>query len=243
MNEPVKKKAAQKDSSEKHEQILIPLINGNHIHEIVHTRFIKKGFFYIAMVKQRFVLDTSAFIGLGRNRKETVKKIKELVKYIGKARETNVSCYIPPSIWKELVPALENRGFSARFIRKLDAVTIQKSPSKLEIFVPAKFIYDYVEEMRERFTRGLKEAEKFLRTEEDPDKKVSKLRRRYREIIRKGIIDSTEDLDVLMLAKELNAGIVTKDEGIIKWAKLWGIRYIPTEAFPELLKENLKRVK
>jgi predicted DNA-binding protein (UPF0278 family) len=56
------------------------------------------------------------------------------------------------------------------------------------------------------------------------------------------MLDSKEDLDVLLLAKELQAGIVASDEGVMKYAKRWGIRYEHCRTWPVLVKEYLKKV-
>lgn len=192
--------------------------------------------------KQRFVLDTSAFT-TGGSQKEIEEKIDLMVALIATAKKAaNISCYVPPSVWEELEGMLERKNIPREIIRILDAWTIQKAPSRFELTVPSEFIYEYIGEVRERFNRGLRAAEKAVMRKGAPAEDIIKeLRESYRTAIRKGLVDSHEDLDVLMLAKELGAGIVAKDEGIMRWAKNWGIRFIDSDSFPRLLEEYIHK--
>ena len=53
---------------------------------------------------------------------------------------------------------------------------------------------------------------------------INRLRGRYREALRQGILDSKEDVDVLLLAYELDGTLVSGDEGMRKWADKVGIQ-------------------
>ena len=55
---------------------------------------------------------------------------------------------------------------------------------------------------------------------------IADLRKKYRAALREGIIDSKEDVDLILLAKELDGILVTADTGIVKWADKLGIRYM-----------------
>jgi RNA ligase partner protein len=196
------------------------------------------------MKKQRFVLDTSAFTNLGRTKKEINKNIEKLVELISKCKEAGISCYTPPLVWKELKGMLERKRLPKATINKLDAWLIQKSPSRYELRVPAEFLYEYVSEVRSRFNKGLRESEKAVLAKggNRPDPAVIKdLRDKYRIAMREGMVDSKEDLEVLLLAKELDAGVVAKDSGIARWAKDWGIRFIDANTFPKLIKEYINK--
>jgi len=57
--------------------------------------------------------------------------------------------------------------------------------------------------------------------------------------LRYGILDSAPDIDVLILAKELDAAVVASDFGIQKWAEELGVRFVPAHTFPMILKEYL----
>ena len=55
---------------------------------------------------------------------------------------------------------------------------------------------------------------------------IAKLRERYREAMRRGLIDSREDADLFLLAYELDGTLVTADEGLKKWADKAGVGLI-----------------
>ncbi|MFH0986977.1 MAG: RNA ligase partner protein [Candidatus Micrarchaeota archaeon] len=196
------------------------------------------------MRKQKFVIDTSALTGLSAKKPAIKRHILLLIELISKAKKKGIVCYTPPSVWKEMKGLLENKKIPAKEIKRLDAWLVQKSVCKDELKVPCEFLYEYISEVRQRFGKGLREAEKAVLSVggNRPDPVViGELRDKFKKAMRQGLVDSIEDLDVLMLAKELDAGIVAKDEGIKKWAKHWGIRFIDGESFPVLLKEYLKK--
>jgi hypothetical protein len=201
----------------------------------------------MALRLQRFVLDTSAFTGISEDKEHISKHIEDTINLLSEAKVANISCYMPPSIWDELSGMLERKGISHALIEKLDTWTVQKAPSRMEMKVPAEFIYDYIGEVRERFNKALREAEAaIVKTHHAPEthgRVIAELRDKYRSAVRQGILDSKEDLDVLLLAKELKAGIVARDEGIMKWAKQWGIRFVDGHVFPRLLKEYIGTAK
>ena len=71
-------------------------------------------------------------------------------------------------------------------------------------------------------------------------KAIKDFRKKYRAALRKGTLDSAPDLDVLLLAKELGAGVVAADDGIRVWAERLGLRFLNANSFPKMLKEYLK---
>jgi len=73
----------------------------------------------------------------------------------------------------------------------------------------------------------------------DVDQLVSDLREKYRRALRQGVLDSHEDFDLLILARELDAGVVTEDMGILNWSEDFGLRYLRGRDFPALLDEYL----
>jgi RNA ligase partner protein len=60
--------------------------------------------------------------------------------------------------------------------------------------------------------------------------------------LRYGILDSAPDIDVLILAKELDAAVIASDYGIEKWAEQLGVRFVPANTFPMMIKEYLKHL-
>nr|WP_269852028.1 RNA ligase partner protein [Methanosarcina horonobensis] len=69
---------------------------------------------------------------------------------------------------------------------------------------------------------------------------IGKFRNKYRAALRYGILDSAPDIDVLILAKELDAAVIASDYGIEKWAEQLGVRFVPANTFPMMIKEYLK---
>ncbi|MFW5955804.1 MAG: RNA ligase partner protein, partial [Halorhabdus sp.] len=127
-----------------------------------------------------------------------------------------------------------------------------KSPAQYEIMIPAEIVYGFIDEMSDRVNRGLRVSEKAVRKaeqsrEEQPDHEqmsevdqvISDLREEYRRALRQGVLDSREDFDLLILARELDAGVVTEDTGIINWAEDFGLRYLRGRSFPSLIEEYL----
>ena len=215
--------------------------------------------------RQQFVLDTSLFIteGIRREGESVEAAALRLLDLIATARlELNVSCYVPPSIHDELATMLRDRDVDEEVFSKLDTWVIRKSPDRYGVQIPADIVYQFVDEMSDRVDRGLRVSEEAVREVEglDPeqlttgtegpdgreeymtgaDRVVSDLRDRYRRALRQGVLDSREDFDLLVLARELDAGVVTEDRGIISWADQFGLRYVRGRQFPTLLEEYLR---
>ncbi|MFT4923755.1 MAG: RNA ligase partner protein [Haloarculaceae archaeon] len=207
-------------------------------------------------LKQRFVLDTSLFLTPEiRGDEETVEDAcLDLLDRIARARlEHGISCYMPPSIYEELTLMLEDRDVDPGVIQRLNTWVITKSPAHYEVMIPADMVYEFIEEMSERVNRGLRVSEKAVRKAEERrdetlddhdhmtqvDRVISDLRDEYRDALRQGVLDSREDFDLLILARELDAGVVTEDQGIINWAEDFGLRYLQGRDFPTLLDEYL----
>lgn len=207
-------------------------------------------------LKQRFVVDTSSFLTdeIREDEEDLEAALDRLLGLIAEAKlEHNISCYMPPSVYEELSTMLEDRALSDETWSKLNTWIIKKNPKRFEVMIPAEIVYGFIDEMSERINRGLRVAEKAVRkTEEDRstpvehdhmnhvDEVISELRDEYRSTLRRGVLDSREDFDLLILARELDAGVVTEDQGIIAWAEDFGLRYLRGRDFPPLLREYLE---
>jgi len=207
-------------------------------------------------LKQRFVLDTSLFLTPEiREEGESVEDAcLRLLDLIAEAKVVhNISCYMPPSIKSELTEMLADRDVDRAVFDRLDTWVITKSPAHYEVMIPAEIVYEFIDEMSERVNRGLRVSEKAVRKAEESraervdehdymtevDKVISDLRDEYRDALRQGVLDSREDFDLLILAEELDAGVVTEDRGIINWSEDFGLRYLQGRKFPSLLEEYL----
>jgi hypothetical protein len=214
--------------------------------------------------RQRFVLDTSLFITeeIRREDESLEAAVVRLLDLVATARlELNVSCHMPPSIHDELATMLRDRDVSDEVFSRLDTWVIRKSPDRYGVTIPADIVYEFIDEMSDRVNRGLRVSEDALREVQqlDPadlaggaadaerndyvteaDRVLSDMRDKYRRVLRQGVLDSREDFDLLVLARELDAGVVTEDTGIISWADKFGLRYVRGGQFPTLLEEYLR---
>lgn len=206
----------------------------------------------------KFVLDTTAITDSELREREHFESIcesaNEILNLIAVASvKLNVECYIPyPSVYNELIGFLKRNNCSEEILIKLDTWLIKKTPNRYEIKIPAIILYEYVISVRQKMNKSRRLAEDFIWessavTMSSNDVKaeignlISKFRDRYRTTVRQGIIDSPSDLDVLLLAKELNAGVVSSDVGIKSWSERFGLRFIEAAKFPKILREMIRR--
>src|SRR5699024_1020198 len=112
-----------------------------------------------------------------------------------------------------------------------------RTPRRHDIHVPGMFLYELIEDIRHRIDRGLRVAEKAVREVQPAsvDRTIRWLRERYRDALRTGLLDSSEDLDVILLAVELDGAVVSADQGLLQWAEKGGLRLIPPERLRGLL--------
>ena len=104
-----------------------------------------------------------------------------------------------------------------------------RPPRRYEVQVRGAFLYELIEEIRNRINKGLRVAETAVREvkgAKDPEATITRLRERYRTALRVGIIDSREDLELVLLALELDAALLSIDTGIFTWAEKLGVRLL-----------------
>ncbi len=192
----------------------------------------------------KFVLDTSIFVNpdirssFGENPTEAVRSFLEYAKVLfGK-----VEFYMPPGIYREVLNFVEEDVFP-----ELELYVIKKPPNVHDIKIPAFVVYELIDDIRRRIDKGLRVAEKAVRESvietDNVDKIIQKLRRNYRKALREGIVDSKEDFELILLAKELDAIIVSADIGILTWAQKMGIRWIDAAKFKDVLEELVETVR
>ena len=192
--------------------------------------------------KEKVVLDTSLFVNpevrtdFGKTPTEAIENFLSIA-----AQIPILEFYMPPSIFQELFNFIDENKVSG------DLLTIirQKPPKRHELSCPAFLLYELIEDIRERVNKGLRVAEKAVRDIKKGEEKevIQSLRRNYREALREGIIDSKEDVDLILLAKELDALLVTIDHGVIKWAEKLGIRWLMPDRFKDYLLSYLRKYK
>ena len=217
------------------------------------------------MQKQRFCLDTTAItdseVRKSLNASTITESAEKILDLIAKSRiYLDISCHIPyPSVYDELIGFLKREGCPEEIIIKVDTWLVKKTPNRYEIKLPAEILYEYIRDLRERINKGMRLSESAMyETAEEMynlaregeenkrelintvlSKTVNTFRNKYRNALRTGTLDSAPDLDVLLLAKELDAAVVASDEGIEKWAQRLGLRFVKAKDFPFILKEYL----
>ncbi|GIW72708.1 MAG: hypothetical protein KatS3mg102_2250 [Planctomycetota bacterium] len=191
-----------------------------------------------ALRGRRLVLDTSIFTNpdirgaLGESPTGALLAFLELAR-----RLPGVEFYMPPSIWQELLHFLD----PARVPPEVELVLQRKAPAKYELSVPAFLLYELIDDVRRRVDKGLRVAEESARrglagTIERESEIIQALRKKYREALREGIIDSTEDVELILLAKEMDAIVCSADRGVLLWAEKLGLRWLEPRQLPRLLK-------
>lgn len=138
-----------------------------------------------------------------------------------------VTLYMPLSIYEELKTFLSGEVPPAFEV----AVHLQ-SPERYHQTVPATVLYHLIDDIRSRIDKGLRVAEKAVRTAgaADPSSDVggtiNHLRDQYRSALRLGLLDSKEDVDLLLLAREVNGALVSSDRGVVDQAERLGVRLV-----------------
>lgn len=208
---------------------------------------------------ENFVIDTNFFVnleiksGLGKNPKDIVINFTNLAK---KLKEKKVAeFFMPPRIIDEFLQFFEKKDFVNDF---LSVITI-KSPEITKIQFSAQVFYQLIEEVRKRAYRGLtigeesviNGARKMLELDKDKLNKVEfekavgetirKLRERYRQATRFNFLDSVADLDLIVLTKEIDGFLISSDEGVLRWGRIFGVKELPPSLFQNRLISLLPR--
>ena len=206
---------------------------------------------------ENFVLDTNLFfnIGAGLDMGETTKaiaiKLTEMIKKLKKIKKADF--YMPPRIVEEFLGFFENKN--QEFIKNfLSGVNI-KSPNPSGTDFSSKIFYRLIEDIRNRSYRGLNIAEEEIikageltsgkKFESKKDfqitigKFIRNFRDRYRNATRTGFLDSVADLDLIVLSKEIDGFLVTSDEGVLSWGRVFGIKEMPASVFQKRLGDLL----
>ncbi|WP_461831508.1 RNA ligase partner protein [Aquifex sp.] len=188
---------------------------------------------------EKFVLDTSVFTNPDIYKTFEEDQTGAVENFIHLALNSGAEFYMPTSIYDELRKILDVGELWAEF----EMVVKIRSPRRFKLTIPADFLYELIDEIRYRINKGLRIAEEHTREAsacDDVGKLINKLREKYREALRQGIIDSKEDVDVLLLAYELDGILVSADEGLRKWADKIGIKQIEPKFFRNILESLIK---
>lgn len=192
-----------------------------------------------------FVIDTNFFvnlqrpINLGANKEEVVENFIKLTKPLISSQK--IKLFTSPGSLKELRSFFEGQD---ELIEKMLNFVVVRSPDTTNISLNASLFAKLVEEINKRLYRGLRVNEELLtrslaEENQNPEKNqifIKELRSRYRKATREGFLDSTTDLEIILLAKELRGGIVSSDNGLLEWARTFGCEECQPEQFVALLK-------
>jgi len=184
------------------------------------------------MPTRKFVIDTTLFVNPHAREKFGKNPPSAVTGFIKAIKKLDTQFYIPPLVFAEL------KNFTGA--AKADELALyvkKRAPNTYAIYLPAAVFYDFIDDVRARINKGLRLAEEFAQDNRpENDVKLAKLRDKYRDSMRTGIIDSKEDFELVLLAKELEACLVTSDEGVIKFATKIGCEYVEADQFFTLLK-------
>jgi len=206
---------------------------------------------------ENFILDTNLFFNIGaglemgKTTEAIVVKLTEIIKKFKKNQRANF--YMPPRIVDEFLSFFEDKN--QEFIKNFLSVINIKSPSPSNIDFSSQIFYRLVEDIRNRSYRGLSIAEEEIvrageamigkKTESKKDfqiaigKFIKNFRDRYRNATRTGFLDSVADLDLIVLSKEIDGFLVTSDEGVLSWGRIFGVREMPSSVFQKRLEDLL----
>jgi len=185
----------------------------------------------------KFVLDTSIFVNPEIRKNFGDSPAEAMKTFLGYAEKLfgRVEFYMPPGIYREVMHFVDDEELKPA----IELYIIKKPPNVHDLKIPAVIVYELIDDIRRRIDKGLRVAEKAVRESvvetDNVDKVIQKLRRNYRKALREGIVDSKEDFELILLAMELDATIVSADIGILTWAQKMGIKWIDASTFREVL--------
>ncbi|MFH1520341.1 MAG: RNA ligase partner protein [Candidatus Micrarchaeota archaeon] len=183
------------------------------------------------MANRKYVLDTSLFVNPYAREKFGKNPSSAMLAFIKHVHTLDVEFYMPPIVFKELANFIDPKALT-----EFELIIKKRAPNTYGIYLPAAVFYNFIEDIRLRMNKGMRLAEEFAKDNNpDNDKKLSKLREKYRDALRTGIIDSKEDFELVLLAKELEAAIVSSDEGVVKFAHEVGTECIDATKFHSML--------
>lgn len=191
---------------------------------------------------EKYILDANLFfnmeagLGLGEKTEDVVKKLTNIGKKLKSQKKAEF--FMPPRVVEEFLSFFEDKDQS--FLKEFLSIITVKSPDVGKLNFSAQVFYELIKAIRERSYRGLnigeeeiEKAGRIMLGEKNLNTKdfqikigsvVKKFRERYRQATRFGFLDSVADLDLIVLTKELDGVLVSTDEGVIRWGRIFGIK-------------------
>lgn len=197
-----------------------------------------------------FVLDTSAFTDPRLREVFGIETLGGVVEKLVEQMSWMRMClryefFMPRDTFRELERFLVRNGVSADTVLALQEVLVVKAPNRRAVCIPGDVFHRYMTLLTQRLFKALRLAEFSVRDVATKVKvsligdpvpgTVNVLRSKFRQQVRHGIIDTPEDLDVVLLAAELKAPVVTNDEGIAEFASDMGLQTLDPVVFARML--------
>lgn len=199
---------------------------------------------------EKYIIDANVFfnmeagLGLGKTSEEVMKKITRQARELKERAEF----LMPPRVVDEVLSFFPDKpGFVGDFL----SILTVKSPDYNKINFSGQIFYRLIEDIRTRSYRGLSIAEEEIikaaelmmgetsLSKKDFQIKIGEITRRfrlrYRKATRFGFLDSTADLDLIVLSKETSGFLISTDEGVISWGRFFGVKEMRPEAWKKHL--------
>jgi uncharacterized protein len=173
----------------------------------------------------KLVLDTSVFTNPDTAQAFGDSAAEAFAAFIEVARGARgLEFIMPPSIYEELRHFLGD----GELPDDLELVVALRAPNRYRVHVPGFLLYELIDDLRRRIDRGLRVAERALREAggREVERSIGRLRDQYRAALRSGLLDSREDVDLILLASELDAAVVSSDRAVVTWAEKLGLRLV-----------------
>ncbi|MDQ2069776.1 RNA ligase partner protein [Natronospira bacteriovora] len=188
---------------------------------------------------RRFVLDTSIFTNPTTMAQFHADPMECIRVFLELARNTPTEFYMPLSVYEEFMRV---RDLPPELAADFETEVWVRSPRRFELTIPSDVLYEFINEVRERIDRGLRIAEEHTKragalSTMKPEI-ITELRENFRSAMRKGLLDSREDVDVVLLAMELDAELASADQGMRKFANRVGVKLVTPEYLRRIM-ENL----
>jgi len=204
---------------------------------------------------EKYVIDTNLLFNMEGNMGlgEKTEVIIKALTHAFQKDAVNIKIYMPPSIKEEIESFFDDP--SQTFLHDFFSSVTIKSPNLSEIMVASTVMGKFIDECRTRAYRGMNVAEEsitkaateFMGKETLPRKEfqiavgsiIKSFRERFRNATRTNFIDSSGDFDLIMLAREQDAYLVSTDEGVIRWGRLFGVKEMTSVVFGKKMQEHL----
>ncbi len=184
---------------------------------------------------RRFVLDTSLFTNPHVYTQFAEDELGAVRAFLELVREAPAECYMPLSVYEEFRGMRDISTVAADF----ETEVWIRSPRRFQLQLPSEVVYELIHEVRSRIDRGLRIAEEHTKRAGAADAldpgMITHLREQYREAMRKGLVDSREDVDAVLLAMELDAELATADEGMRHMGNRIGVKLVTPEYLQQIL--------